>query len=74
MAATVYDVLDGYLVGSANQTKIHSPDCESVQSVPLRSLVVFKSIEHGKKLGYTPCGNCEGDPMTSAMRGYSVRG
>lgn len=73
MAVTVYDVLDGYLVGSRNQTKIHSPDCEAVQTVPLRSLVVFKSIEHGTKLGYMPCGHCEGDPTTAAMKGVSVR-
>ena len=73
MSVTVYDALDGYLVGSRNQRKIHSPDCEAVQSVPLRSLVVFKSIEDGKKRGYIPCGYCEGDPMTSAMRGHSVR-
>ena len=74
MAVTIYDVLDGYLVGSANQTKIHSPDCEAVLTVPIRSLVVFKSIEHGKKRGYTPCGHCEGDPITAVMRGVSVRG
>ena len=73
MAVTVYDVLDGYLVGSRNREKIHSPDCDAVQGVTLRSLVVFKSIEDGKKLGYTPCGFCEGDPMTSTMRGHSVR-
>ena len=73
MAVTVYEVLDGYVVGSANRTKIHSPDCESVQSVPIRSLVVFRSIEHGKKQGYTLCGYCEGDPMTAATRGVSVR-
>ena len=74
MAATVYDALDGWLVGSANQTKIHSPDCEKIQMVPLASLVVFKSIKHGEKRGYTPCGFCKGDPMTAAMRGVSVRG
>ena len=73
MAVTVYEVFDGYLVGSRNQTKIHSPDCEAVQSVPLRSLVVFESLEHGKKRGYTPCGYCEGEPMTAAMKGHSVR-
>ena len=35
--------------------------------------MVFKSIEHGKKRGYKPCGFCEGDPMTAVMKGVSVR-
>lgn len=72
MVVSVHDVFDGYLVGSRKQTKIHSPDCESVQVVPLGSLVVFESLEDGKEHGYAPCGYCEGEPMTAAMRGVSV--
>ena len=74
MALEIYDVLDGYLIGSASQRKIHVPDCKTIQRVPLDSIVVFKSIEHGKKGGYTPCGFCKGDPMTAALKGFSVRG
>lgn len=74
MALEIYDVLDGYLIGSASQSKIHVPDCEKIQVVPLGSIVVFKSIEHGKKGGYTPCGFCKADRTTAALKGVSVRG
>ena len=74
MALEIYDVLDGYLIGSASRRKIHVPDCRTIQGVSLGSIVVFKSIEHGKKGGYTPCGFCKGDPMTAALKGFSVRG
>ena len=74
VALEIYDILDGYLIGSSNQRKIHAPDCETVQGVPLRSMVVFKSIKDGKKRGYTPCGFCAGDPMTAVLNGVSVRG
>lgn len=74
MAVEIYDILEGHLIGSSNRRKIHAPECETVQGVPLRSIVVFESIEHGKQRGYTPCGYCEGDSVTAVLNGVSVRG
>jgi hypothetical protein len=61
-AATAADIppAGATLVGNANTKKVHGPTCRWGQKISDKNRVTIASLEEAKRLGFEPCGECEG--------------
>lgn len=50
---------ESYYIANSKQMRFHRPGCQSVQNLPARSKLIFKTREAACYEGYSPCRNCK---------------